>query len=124
MPGIYGSRERKAFGSRAQHFTHMPSAWQRVVRGIAEAAGEAQAASDNFADWLDRQADSKTGESGVGKDNMTWALKNIHYLPLTWEEEVVLVKRELARSHAALRLEENRNRSLPETRTNCFTCGV
>lgn len=82
--------------------------------GIAEAAGEAQAASDNFADWLDRQADSKTGESGVGKDNMTWALKNIHYLPLTWEEEVVLVKRELARSHAALRLEENRNRSLPE----------
>ena len=45
---------------------------------------------------------------------MTWALKNIHYLPLTWEEEVVLVKRELARSHAALRLEENRNRSLPE----------
>ena len=82
--------------------------------GIAEAALEAKDASDAFADWLEAQADSKTGPSGVGKDNMTWALKNIHYQPYTWEEEVLLVKRELARSHAALRLEENRNRALPE----------
>ena len=82
--------------------------------GIAEAALEAKAASDAFGDWLESQADSKTGPSGVGKDNMTWALKNIHYIPYTWEEEVLLVKRELARAHAALRLEENRNRNLPE----------
>ncbi|NBW94298.1 MAG: DUF885 family protein, partial [Bacteroidetes bacterium] len=81
---------------------------------LAEAAREAQVASEAFADWLDEQADSKDGLSGVGKDNMTWALKNIHYQPYTWEEEVTLVKRELARSHAALRLEENRNRELPE----------
>lgn len=82
--------------------------------GIAEAALEARAASDSFADWLEEQADSKTGPSGVGKDNMTWALQKVHYQPYTWEEEVTLVKRELARSHAALRLEENRNRDLPE----------
>lgn len=82
--------------------------------GIAEAALEAKAASDDFAEWLESQADSKTGPSGVGKDNITWALKNVHYIPYTWEEEVLLVKRELARAHAALRLEENRNRDLPE----------
>jgi hypothetical protein len=81
---------------------------------LAEAARTAQAASDSFAEWLESQADSKTGPSGVGKDNMTWALQNIHYQPYTWEEEVLLVKRELARAHAALRLEENRNRRLPE----------
>lgn len=81
---------------------------------LAEAARAARAASDSFAEWLESQADSKTGPSGVGKDSMTWALKNIHYQPYTWEEEVLLVKRELARAHAALRLEENRNRSLPE----------
>lgn len=81
---------------------------------LAEAARAARTASDTFAEWLESQADSKTGLSGVGKDNMTWALKNIHYQPYTWEEEVLLVKRELARAHAALRLEENRNRALPE----------
>ena len=81
---------------------------------LAEAARAARSASDSFADWLESQADSKTGPSGVGKDNMTWALQNIHYQPYTWEEEVLLVKRELARAHASLRLEENRNRALPE----------
>ncbi len=82
--------------------------------GIAQAAREASAASEDFADWLETEAPSKNGPSGVGKDNITWALRNIHYIPLTWEEEVLLVKRELARAHSALRLEENRNRALPE----------
>jgi len=81
---------------------------------LAEAALVARQASDEFADWLDSESDSKTGPSGVGKDNITWALQNIHYIPLTWEEEELLIKRELARSHAALSLEENRNRALPE----------
>ena len=82
--------------------------------GISDAANAARQASDEFADWLEEQADSKTGLSGVGKDNITWALQNIHYIPLTWEEEVLLVKRELVRAHTALRLEENRNRALPD----------
>ncbi len=81
---------------------------------VAEAALVAKEASDAFADWLESQADQKTGLSGVGKENMTWVLQNVHYLPYTWEEEVTMVKRELARSHAALRLEEHRNRDLPE----------
>lgn len=81
---------------------------------ITRAAREAIVASDEFAEWLESQTDSKTGPSGVGKDNLTWALQNIHYIPLTWNEEVLLVKRELARAHAALRLEENRNRRLPD----------
>jgi hypothetical protein len=32
---------------------------------------------------------------------------------MTWEDEVALLKRELARSHASLKLEEERNRGLP-----------
>lgn len=81
---------------------------------LAAAALEAKAASDAFAEWLEGEAENKNGPSGVGKENMTWVLKNVHYQPYTWEEEVTLVKRELARSHAALRLEENRNRDLPQ----------
>jgi hypothetical protein len=34
-------------------------------------------------------------------------------VPFSWEEEVTITKRELARAHASLRLEENRNRRLP-----------
>jgi hypothetical protein len=67
-----------------------------------------------FCDWLDAQAPSKTGPSGIGKDNYSWSLQNVHLVPMTWEEEVDLLKRELARSHASLKLEEERNRGLPE----------
>jgi len=73
----------------------------------------AQTATDQFARWLEREAPSKTGLSGVGKANYTWNLKHVHLVPLSWDEEVVLLKRELARAHAALRFEEQRNRALP-----------
>jgi hypothetical protein len=50
----------------------------------------------------------------VGKDNYTWYMQNVHLVPYTWEELVTLMRRELARAHSSLRLEENRNRHLPE----------
>lgn len=81
---------------------------------LAKAALEARDASDRFADWLADQANQKTGLSGVGKDNYTWNLRNVHLLPYSWADEVLLLQRELARSHASLRLEENRNRNLPK----------
>jgi hypothetical protein len=75
-------------------------------------AFEAFEASDRFADWLETQAPSKTGPSGVGKESYTWNLRKVHLLPYTWEEQVVTLERELARAHASLRLEEHRNRDL------------
>ena len=41
-------------------------------------------------------------------------MRHVHLLPWSWEETVTLLERELARSHSSLRLEENRNRALPE----------
>ena len=81
---------------------------------LQNAIRAARAATVAFADWLDAQAPSKTGPSGVGKENYTWSLQKVHLLPITWDEEVMLLKRELARTHAALKLEEERNRGLPE----------
>jgi hypothetical protein len=78
------------------------------------AIGAARDASASFRAWLEEQAPSKTGPSGVGRDNYTWYMQNVHLVPYTWEEQVTLLRRELARSHASLRLEENRNRDLPE----------
>jgi len=80
---------------------------------LGEAVRAAEAATDDFAHWLEQQAPSKTGPSGVGKANYTWNLKHVHLVPLSWDEEVVLLQRELARAHAALRFEEQRNRALP-----------
>ena len=73
----------------------------------------AREATDRFAQWIEDEAPSKTGPSGVGTDNYTWYAHNVHLVPYSWEEQVTIMQRELARSHAALRLEENRNRDLP-----------
>ena len=75
---------------------------------------EGIAATDEFVAWLEAEGENKTGPSGIGKDNYTWYLQNVHLVPLTWEDEVRLMKRELARAWSMLKLEEQRNRELPE----------
>jgi hypothetical protein len=74
---------------------------------------EAADATDAFAKWLQAEAPKKTGPSGIGKQHYTWYLRNVLLVPLSWEDEVTITRRELARAHASLRLEENRNRHLP-----------
>jgi len=70
-------------------------------------------ATDELIAWLEAEADSKTGPSGIGKENYTWYQQNVHLLPMTWEDEVRLLERELARAWSSLKLEEQRNRHLP-----------
>lgn len=95
----------------------------RVLRGQAgrsasdalkDAIRLARSATQQFVVWLDEQAASKTGPSGVGKENYTWYLQNVHLVPLTWEDEQRLLQRELDRAWSNLRLEEHRNRNLPQ----------
>jgi hypothetical protein len=81
--------------------------------GFKRAVSAAREATVAFARWLESEAPKKTGPSGVGKENYTWSLRHVHLVPMTWEEEVSLLQRELARAHAQLKLEEHRNRALP-----------
>ncbi|MEX2149360.1 MAG: DUF885 family protein [Steroidobacteraceae bacterium] len=83
-------------------------------QALKDAIRAARAATVRFVAWLDRQAPTKTGPSGIGKKHYTWSLQNVHLVPMTWEEEVDLLKRELARSHTGLKLEEARNQGLPQ----------
>ncbi len=83
-------------------------------RALRKAVREAREATVAFVGWLDSQAPLKTGPSGVGKENYSWSLRNVYLVPMTWDEEVDLLKRELARAHASLKLEEARNSGLPE----------
>jgi hypothetical protein len=82
--------------------------------GLAADVEKARRATDDFAEWLDSQAASKTGPSGIGVENYNWYLKNVQLVPYTWEEEVALMERELARSQALLAMEEQRNSRLPQ----------
>jgi hypothetical protein len=76
-------------------------------------ARRAREATETFVAWLEQQAPTKQGPSGVGVEHYNWYLKHVHLVPYTWEEQVTIMHRELARAHAALRLEEHRNRHLP-----------
>jgi uncharacterized protein (DUF885 family) len=80
---------------------------------LKSAIAQARVATDDFIAWLEKEAPGKTGPSGIGKDNYTWYQQNVHFVPLTWDEEVVLLRRELERAQAALKLEEHNNRKLP-----------
>jgi hypothetical protein len=71
-------------------------------------------ATEEFLAWMEGKAPSKAGPSGVGIENYNWYLKNVHLLPYTWADLMAIHRRELARSHASLALEEHRNRNLPE----------
>ena len=81
---------------------------------LIAALNEAKRSTDDLVSWLEHEAGSKTGPSGIGKENYTWYLQNVRLVPLTWEDEVMLLKRELARAWSSLKLEEHRNRNEPE----------
>jgi hypothetical protein len=95
---------------------------ERLEQGVEDGAsaelqaalGAAREATGEMVDWLEGEAPSRTGPSGVGKENYTWYLQHVHLVPLTWEDEVRLLTRELDRAWASLRLEEARNRDLPQ----------
>ena len=80
---------------------------------LKDALANAKSATTAFVTWLEQQAPKKTGPSGIGKEHYNWMLRNVHLVPMTWDDEVALLKRELARAHASMKLEEHRNRGLP-----------
>ena len=83
---------------------------------LLRAVAAAKVATDDFARWIAAKAPSKTGRSGVGKANYNWYVKNVLLAPYDWDQQVLLLRRELDRSFAALKLEEVRNRALPPIR--------
>ena len=81
---------------------------------VAADARRAREATDAFRVWLESQAESKTGPSGVGIENYDWHLRNVQLVPITWEQQVTIMRRELARALSGLALEEHRNRALQQ----------
>ena len=74
---------------------------------------QSMASTEKLVKWLEAESYKKTGPSGIGKENYNWYAKNVHLVPMTWDDQVVLLKRELSRAWSSLKLEEHRNRNLP-----------
>lgn len=108
---IAGIRDIKTQSEDLSSILQLPDVSEQA--NLVAAIEEARQATDNLANWLEKEAVSKTGPSGIGKENYTWYLQNVNLMPLTWEDEVMLLKRELTRAWAALKLEEHNNRKLP-----------
>ncbi|MEE4246388.1 MAG: hypothetical protein V2I33_13345 [Kangiellaceae bacterium] len=81
---------------------------------LAKSIDRAIESTKSLVQWLEERANSKTGPSGLGKQAYTWYLNNVHLVPMTWDDEVALLQRELSRAWSSLKLEEVRNRKLPE----------
>jgi hypothetical protein len=115
---VGGKADLWTFGTREikQQSADLASLASKVAGAPGSLAAEvarAKAATDGFAQWLEAQAPSKRAPSGVGVDNYNWYLKNVQLVPYTWQDEVTIMQRELARAHAFLALEERRNAGLP-----------
>ncbi|MCA6379721.1 MAG: hypothetical protein IM574_09105 [Cytophagales bacterium] len=109
---IAGIRDIKTQSKDLESILSMPGVSEQS--DVVTLVKEAIVSTNDLATWLEKESASKTGPSGIGKENYTWYQQNVHLVPLTWEDEVLLLKRELARAWTGLKLEEHRNRNLPE----------
>lgn len=103
----------RSFRTQAADLEELGSRVAGSSEALDLAIANARVATGEFHDWIERLAGTKSGRSGVGRDNYTWYMRNVHLVPYSWEEQVTLMRRELARAHASLRLEEHRNRDQP-----------
>ena len=107
----------RAFDEQAETLAELASRVGGSHAGLSEAIVTARSATEAFASWL-KSRDAQ--EDRTLRDRQ----RSIHLVPsqrpprtLSWDEEVTITKRELARAHTSLRLEENRNRALPPLAT-------
>jgi hypothetical protein len=89
---------------------------QGASPALRAAVRNARLATADFARWIKAETPGRTGPSGVGKDNYNWYLKHVLLSPWTYDQQVLLLQRELDRSLSSLRLEEVRNRAAPPIR--------
>ena len=108
---VLGIRSIKEQSEELEKFA---KANEKINSELTAATQVAKKASDEFASWLESKVAEKTEASGIGKENYSWYLKNVHLMPLDYEAVETLLKRELFRSHSALRLTEHKNRKLPK----------
>lgn len=126
IPPLLAQARGNLTGNAADLWSASPITLQEQADALRELAGKvkghkaaeratiaALAATEDFITWVKAEAPKKTGPSGVGIEAYNWYLKHVQLSPYTWADEVAILRRELARAHAGLRLEENNHKGLP-----------
>jgi hypothetical protein len=124
IPGLLAQARQNLTGNAADLWTWGTKALKQQSTDLAQlgdsagalaaAVAGAKAATDSLVTWLEAEASKKTDPSGIGIANYDWYLKHVQLVPYTWQEEVALMQRELARAITSLALEEHANARLPE----------
>tara|TARA_B100000686_G_C16790164_1_gene978094 strand:- start:529 stop:2127 length:1599 start_codon:yes stop_codon:yes gene_type:complete len=71
-------------------------------------------ATKDFRDWLIENQNRMPATAGIGKENYNWWMKNVHLIPYTWDQFHTMIQAEYDRTISFLKLEENKNRRLPD----------
>jgi hypothetical protein len=77
-------------------------------------ADRAREAVKNYGLWLEENQHDMKEHPGLGKENYNWWMKNVQLFPYTWDELLVMMEREYDRAMALLKLEQFKNRKLPQ----------
>jgi hypothetical protein len=107
-----GIRDIRSQGEELKELLEMPGVKNDMM--LSNVINQSITSTEKLVKWLEVEAVKKTGPSGIGKEHYNWYAKNVHLVPLTWDDQVLLLKRELARAWSSLKLEEHRNRKLPQ----------
>jgi hypothetical protein len=77
-------------------------------------ASQALSSVENYRDWLVANRSRMTAPVSIGLDNYNWYLKNVRLMPYMVEDVLLIAEAELSRTLAFLRIEQHRNRHLPQ----------
>lgn len=99
--------------TKKQESTVLANLSRRLPGDLVPYAERAKSAVDEFRGWLEQRQKTMKGSSAIGIENYNWYVKNVHLVPYNWQEQLEIEQRELQRSMATLRLEEQHNRKLP-----------
>ena len=86
----------------------------RAQPGLAADVNETLEAVVGFRDWLEEKLPSMTAPAWIDLDDYAWYLRNVRLLPHSVEDVRRIGARELDRALTFLKIEEHRNRGLPE----------
>ena len=82
--------------------------------GLSQDVVNALQAAQDYHDWLVKNRARMDGPSAIGIENYNWYIKHVRLMPYTADDLRVIGDVELNRARTFLKIEQNKNRDLPE----------
>ena len=79
---------------------------------LMAAAEQAAAALETYSEWVETNLSKMKGQPHVGRENLEWYLKRIHYVPWGYDELLLMGELEESRFRMMIEIEEKKNRGL------------